>query len=303
MAARRNTCLFECDKKEELTTVGADRIRSIITAAEVRGDTRLQKCMEEMLLSDVSSTETCHRSCVSMYTSKTHLDRIRKKQSNTSTSEPSLKRSKRSLDKLFNFRTDCLFCGSLCEEIDAKHPDRWRKFSLVRTVDRPGKDNYKETILQVCKLRNDEWSQEVIVRISGAISDLHAADARYHCDCRKLFMHSKYLDLLQADNPHEEEDASLQMIINCMVGDDQHIWNSVELFTMYENFGGSQLTRRSLVNSLCEYFGNKLLILTCPGVASLLVFRQVQVFGMHEKFWKYCFAFFLFYQDESLRCT
>lgn len=50
----------------------------------------------------------------------------------------------------------------------------------------------KVEILGKCKERNDEWACEVIVRLGGAVSDLHAADACYPVDCRTRFMSSRF---------------------------------------------------------------------------------------------------------------
>ena len=46
---------------------------------------------------------------------------------------------------------------------------------------------FKEIILEVCDKRQDEWSDEVRLRISDTrcLKDLHTADARYQDDCRK----------------------------------------------------------------------------------------------------------------------
>ena len=43
---------------------------------------------------------------------------------------------------------------------------------------------------QVCDIRKDGRADIVRVRLSNsrAASDLHAADARYHNDCRKSFL-------------------------------------------------------------------------------------------------------------------
>ena len=88
--------------------------------------------------------------------------------------------------KQFEFRKNCLFCGETCALIpDPHHPDRWRKAVLCRTADRPGRQSFREAILEACGSRKDEWARQVEVRIMGAVSDLHAADARYHDDCRK----------------------------------------------------------------------------------------------------------------------
>ena len=37
--------------------------------------------------------------------------------------------------------------------------------------------------MRKCVEKNDEWGNEVCIRIQGALSDLHAADAQYHRDC------------------------------------------------------------------------------------------------------------------------
>ena len=45
----------------------------------------------------------------------------------------------------------------------------------------------KDMILENCKVRNDELADRVTIRIQGAVWDLHAAEARYHVDCRQRF--------------------------------------------------------------------------------------------------------------------
>ena len=52
------------------------------------------------------------------------------------------------------------------------------------------------------------------------------------------------------------------------------MWNSIELFQMYTAAGGSELTRRQLIPSLADKFGEELLVLSAPGVASIIVFKH-----------------------------
>lgn len=66
---------------------------------------------------------------------------------------------------------------------DPKNPGRWEKNKgiLCKTADRgPGKKSFKEVLLSICDKRSDVQSDEVRVRIAGAPSDLHAADARLY---------------------------------------------------------------------------------------------------------------------------
>ena len=36
-------------------------------------------------------------------------------------------------------------------------------------------------------MRNNELADRVRIRVHGAVGDLHAAEARYHVDCRQRF--------------------------------------------------------------------------------------------------------------------
>ena len=48
--------------------------------------------------------------------------------------------------------------------------------------------SFKDPILEICGRRKDAWAGQVEVRLQGAISDLHAAEARYRESCRKSFV-------------------------------------------------------------------------------------------------------------------
>ena len=60
-------------------------------------------------------------------------------------------------------------------EKDKKYQDCWRRAVLCRTD-----ADFKESILEACPQRNDDIANNVRVEVEGALSDLHAADARYH---------------------------------------------------------------------------------------------------------------------------
>lgn len=93
-----------------------------------------------------------------------------------------------SFERSFEFKKACLFCGKDCSIVkDSKNPTRWEKNPgvLCKTANR-GKDqfgnerkSFKEVLLEICSKRNDILGDQVRVRLEGAVSDLHAADARY----------------------------------------------------------------------------------------------------------------------------
>jgi len=84
---------------------------------------------------------------------------------------------------------------------DTRHPEHWRQAKLCRTAD-GGNDikSFMEVIPDhdVCRLRQDDWSTDVEHRVHGALSDLHAADARYHHDCQCNFMSPRSLQFAAA---------------------------------------------------------------------------------------------------------
>ena len=59
-----------------------------------------------------------------------------------------------------------------------------------------------------------------------------------------------------------------------MSNDVTRVWNSVELISFYKESDGSRLSRRGLINAFKEHFDDQLLVLSSPGVASLVVFRK-----------------------------
>ena len=88
----------------------------------------------------------------------------------------------------------------------------------------------KEEILEKCKERNDTWACEVMIRVGGAVSDLHAAGARYHVDCRTNFMSSRSTTAARKETQSAQGDAAksdegLEGVIKLLEVDKTHIWN------------------------------------------------------------------------------
>ena len=76
--------------------------------------------------------------------------------------------------------------------------------------------------------------EHVRIRVQGAESDLHAADARYHGSCRKLFMNPK--NVRAAQNPEEDisnEDVTVASLAKLIKLAKDRIWTSTELHSLY----------------------------------------------------------------------
>jgi hypothetical protein len=258
---------YDCGDKGDLTKAGPDRIRTIVKFSKEYKD-NIHVDLVDRLGRNPELTIECHRSCVSTYTSQQHLNRYKKRICpSVSASQPS-KRQCRSDVSVFSFKENCLFCGDWCEiEKDKKHPDRWKRAVLCRTAYAgPHKRSFKKSVLEVCTQRNDDIANQVRVRIEGALSDLHAADARYHVNCMTSFMsHNSISAAKNVSKENKNTDPAFDQVIDEMSKDRSRLWNSVELYNQYQLFGGKALLRRSLLVKIRDHFLDDIAILSSPG--------------------------------------
>ena len=175
-----------------LTNAGIKRIQSIIIACKQRGDT-LPTYLESCIRDDRTYTLQCHKSCVSSYTSKK-----KKKVLGITTAIFEWTSSTEKIQTICMWfyiqLSDALFIlwRKMCRRTGVENPSEWGPGSRCRSVDSgPSNKTFKEKILQVCKEHNDQWAKDVELRLLGAVSHLHAADARYHQDCRPKCMGPK----------------------------------------------------------------------------------------------------------------
>ena len=108
-------------------------------------------------------------------------------QEHTVEEAPQHKRTRRSHDSTFDIKTQCLFCGVICDiSPDSQNPKRWKRVVRCRTAPQGDSHDFKKTLLGVCDRRNNILG-EVRLRLQGIVSDLHAADAIYHKDSYAAF--------------------------------------------------------------------------------------------------------------------
>ena len=287
------SCIFKCDKTEELTSIcGPKRIRTIICASKRRKD-NFHSELESKLHENPELTVSCHRSCVSSYTSAQHIARCARKQS---LSESSIQRrtalKRRSELGKFEFKEHCIFCGEECLLRSSKNPERWRVVCRCTTADRHDNLSFKDRILQHCAVRDDASAEDIRIRVSGAPADLHAANAQYHRDCHKQFFSERNTKAAQSATVSQSlpnlpnVDPSLTVVIGLMREQPARVWNSAELHQLYMEASGckdksTRHARRRLATKLSTHFGNELVVMRIDGCASLLCFRQYVPFHLN----------------------
>ena len=77
------------------------------------------------------------------------------------------------------------------------------------------------------------------------------------------------------------DDTSFQAVIKVLDEDRSQIWNSVDIYALYIENGGSDLSRRLLVTQLVEHFSGSLLALSSPGIATILAFQSGAAKALH----------------------
>lgn len=264
-------CLFaivrDCPNPDApLAPITENRKISIKNASQRRKDELHTKIDDE-------KNYVCHSSCVKSYTSEQHIVKSLKRHAKTHAESPIPKKTRRSLSS-FNFKLHCLFCGEICNlNPDKKNPSRWRRAFKVRTLD--PKYPYKQLILDTCSRRGDNQAEEVAIRVNGARADLHSAEARYHDDCRLSFMGDRNVlsvARLNSIENDEEKDVPFEKTCKAMSNCPDKIWSSVELYAAYQNEGGEKVSRRELVSKVKEFFGEKVLVFSSPGIANVILF-------------------------------
>ena len=70
-------------------------------------------------------------------------------------------------------------CGYEFNPKEYKTPHRWVPVGQCSNVEIYCGVAFKQQLIKICKARGDEWSQEVMVKLNGAIN-FPAAGAQYH---------------------------------------------------------------------------------------------------------------------------
>ncbi len=266
-----------------MTVAYRDRIKTMISNSKVFND---GKHVELQNLLDTSENPSIqvHRSCISTYCSDKTVSRAQQSNKRESDSkecsigENSTKKLRRSGIPDFNFQTDCIYCGKECPlERDPRHPDRWKHAYQFREVEQSGSNKtLKQKILDICDQRNDEQANLVRLRVNGAASDLHAADARYHVNCRVTFQARNTIAAVTNESSSAQKciDQAFQSVLAIVNQNRSLIWNSTDLYNLYLENAGTTLSKRGLVAKVAEHFDDEILVLTSPGVANILLFRS-----------------------------
>ena len=114
---------------------------------------------------------------------------------------------------------------------------------------------------------------EVDIRIRGE-ADLAKAEARYHKLCYDRFCKFPQVSCTRRCVKPSNVDAALASCIDYMYAKRTVSHTTGELYDNYCSAGG-QLTKKKMLANLCDYFGEKIVVLHIDGCASIVGFRDV----------------------------
>ena len=170
-----------------------------------------------------------------------------------------------------------MFCLAITEckldsEYDAKTPAQYRvPASMVTTTYMCDGQVYIDTLIKKCIERNDDLGRVVHDRLLAADGDLVAAEARYHRKCNCLF-HKPAVSI--DDYSDSVVDTALLQTFEVLEQDRTKVWNTVDIMDVYEQKGGTRLSRRTLVEKVESQFVDDILSFHSPGIATLVLFRN-----------------------------
>ena len=223
-----------------------------------------------------------HTNCYLHYISKNHIDRYlkkRKSEDNFVDGASSSKKNTRSSSVSFDFQKNCFICASECNVVaDKKHPDRWasNKGFLCKTANRgKGVPTFKQVCLDICNRRGDAFGDEIRIRLEGAGSDLHAADARYHEKCLQKFENPKSTIQAQKDDPVKSpEQFAQRYVIRSIRNQPDQIWTSVQLHDIYVEKGGKEKNRHRFIDTIVDQMKEEIYVFSSPGLPNHVMLKE-----------------------------
>ncbi len=177
----------------------------------------------------------------------------------------------RSAQQTFDITQHCLFCGDECDQIsDQKKPVDKRNMYEMRKIPN------KESIQHAAAARNDEWGRTVSARVEAVISDLVAAEARYHTPCYCKFF--KMPSNRKKGRPTDDDSAAaFDRLYSFLRDNDECQYSLEELFDKLSEYlpdSISVCSERSMKRKLLDHFGDDIIITCLPGKKSVICFRN-----------------------------
>ena len=196
-----------------------------------------------------------HVSCRTML--KNNIRAMRSEEPNTC-SEMTL-----SMCTPFDFKSQCFFCEKT-SKVDNKNPTR-KDYHLVTSL-----DSIQSKILSICASRDDEFSKSVECRLTS-VSDLVAAEARYHQSCRRNF---ERMNLMKQNEPiaDKKRDREQAFEVMCTKLEENNQKYTIGDFSAgMASLNVESFANRTIKLKLISRYGTNISFVDYPGQSSVIV--------------------------------
>ena len=256
-------CQGEFNSDNEPVSVTARGLNTLLQFSSGKGDTELFD-----YLSQSSVIVNVHEDCRRNYTRKRSV-------ASSEPRPPPKKPLRSSHETVFDWKTNCLFCGVL---VDLKRERLGVQYSSVMTIE------FKDNVLKTCEMRNDTCAIDVKARLNMCC-DLVAAEAIYHRSCRTLFSSNKPLPIHKSESASSSvgrpEDMNMSLIFSQLC--DLLELADTELFTlrdlhdkMIELSGNDYVySETHLKRKLEEQYGDHIFFAEISGRRNVICFREM----------------------------
>ena len=149
-----------------------------------------------------------------------------------------------------------------------KHPDR----NPIHIVE---KLRFRDSVLQVCTTRNDEWAEQVKRRVLDCL-DLVAAEGRYHKICLDKFYLSTGINQVKPGRPLESESLKhLNLVCEWLEGEAE-LYSLSEIFDKMADIanGGNVYGKKWLKQKLKLRYKDNIFFSEIDGKSDVICFRH-----------------------------
>ena len=273
-----NSCLI-CRRplfEAETSQIGVKGLISLLKASQLRHDG---------LEAEFSSQTdiVLHTDCRKKYTRSSNIEAAVKGDTPT-VSTPTDTRSRRSVEKVFDFRNHCLFCGEDAND-SIKVERKYRKtLSKCETLDLQG------TVRAHCLKRNDELSRSVLGRLDN-VHDLPAAEGRYHRSCYKDFFHVDVDSNVMGRPVKCTQSSAFDKLCAYIDSSSECQYSTTELESIlheYVSDSGSlcdSYSTKHLKRKLQDHYGDKVTISSIPGKPCIFTFHEYSHQILHDRWY------------------
>ena len=128
--------------------------------------------------------------------------------------------------------------------------------------------------MDICNDRSDIEGDKVRIRLEGAPSDLHAAEAVWHLSCHKKFTNPKSILPAQKKKTKPNDLSAVNIIVKAIKNEPDRIWTLKEIHGKYLEAGGTDTHRSRFLAKITDELKSDIYVFKSIGLSPLLMHKK-----------------------------